>query len=193
MKMNIKELKERGEKDDKVKFSAKVITVYDAKELTPEQKAKSKYTFSRQNAIVDDESESIKVIISHKTKEDEYGQDVVGKIVDVDGKISIWNEEKNIFGKFIFKPGEGSSKPPKESQSVVQGTKPKASMPIVVEVKKISLELAITFRTARVGEKMEETKVIKPAKMPKMQPGVDIPGNANVPAGDIDIAGSTSH
>ncbi len=32
-----------------------------------------------------------------------------------------------------------------------------------------------------------------PANMPKMQPGVDIPGNADVPAGNIDIAGSTSH
>ena len=78
MKMTIKEIKAKGEKDDKIKFIAKVENVYDAKELTPEQKAKAKYTFSRQNAIVEDGTDNIQVIVSHKNKEAEYNKDIIG-------------------------------------------------------------------------------------------------------------------
>ncbi len=162
MKMTIKELKERGEKEDKVKFPGKVKNVYDAKELTPEQKAKAKYTTSRQNVMVEDSTDIIKVIISHKTKDVEYGQDIVGKEIEVDGKISIWEGKKNIFGKLIFKEGEAPAQ--KETASRTTGGKIQPSaMPIIVEVRKASLRFALDFWTARIGDKMKEDKIIKTA------------------------------
>lgn len=160
MKMTIKEIKEKGEKDDKIKFTGKVKNVYDATELTPEQKAKAKYTFSRQNVMVGDDTDVIKVIISHKSKEVEFGQDIVGKEVEVDGKLSIWEGQINIFGKLAFKEGEV---PKATGTSVVAKTTKTSAMPVVVEVREASLKLSMEFWTARIGEKMDESKVMRTA------------------------------
>lgn len=32
-----------------------------------------------------------------------------------------------------------------------------------------------------------------PSSLPNMKPGIDVSGHANIPAGDIDIAGTTAH
>ena len=162
MRFTINEIKNKFEKDDKVKFTAKVENVYDAKELTPEQKAKAKYTFSRQNVMVKDETDIIKVIVSHKNKEMEYARDIIGKEVEVDGKISIWEGKMNIFGKITFKEGEAPVQ--KGTASKAAGGRTQSStMPIVVEVRKASLRFAIDFWTAHIGKEMKEDKIIKTA------------------------------
>lgn len=161
MKISIKDLKEKGEKDDKIKFTAKVKNVYDAKELTPEQKAKAKYTFSRQNIVVEDGTDNIKIIISQKIKEDEYTKDIIGKEVEVDGKLSIWEGKKNIFGKITFKEGE---EPKKITTNVSNQIKPATSaLPPIVEIRKMSLKLAVDFWGSRIGHEKDEKGVIKTA------------------------------
>ena len=156
MKMNIKELLERGEKDDKVKFSGKVKNVYDSKE------AVTKYSVSRQNIVVEDNTDSIKVIVSHKTKEDEYTKDIIGKDIEVDGKLSIWEGKKNIFGKLIFKNGE----PKKTTTNVSNQIRPATSaLPAIVEIRKMSLKLAVDFWGSRIGHEKDEKGVIKTADL----------------------------
>lgn len=161
MRFTINEIKNKFEKDDKVKFTAKVENVYDAKELTPEQKAKAKYTFSRQNVMVKDETDIIKVIVSHKNKEMEYGQDIVGKEVEVDGKVSIWEGKKNIFGKLIFKEGET---PIQKDNSTIVKPATISILPAGIELKKISLKMAIEFWGSRIGHEKDEDGVIVTAE-----------------------------
>ena len=162
MKMTIRELKERGEKDDKIKFTGKVENVYDAKDLTPEQKAKAKYTISRQNVIVGDGTDTIQIIISHKKKEFEYAQDIVGKEVEVDGKLTLWEGKIKVFGKLIFKEGEAPAK--KDATTMVKPAKTSV-LPAGVEIRKISLKNAIEFWGSRIGEKMEEQKILTTANV----------------------------
>lgn len=154
MKMTIKELKAKGEKEDKVKFIAKVKNVYDAKE------AITKYTVSRQNIIVEDENDNIKIIVSHKKKEDEYEQDIVGKEVNVEGKISLWEGKMNIFGKLIFKEGEA---PLKKDNSTIVRPATISVLPAGIELRKISLKMAIDFWGSRIGHEKDEKGIIETA------------------------------
>lgn len=162
MKMTIKEIKERGEKDDQVKFKAKVKNVYDAKELTPEQKAKAKWTKTRQNVVVEDKTDSIQVIISHKELKDEFKQDIVGEEIRVDGKVTLWEGKTKIFGKLIFKPREDSRK--KDTSTTVKPSTISV-LPAGVEIRKIALKDAIEFWNARIGDKMEENKILTTANI----------------------------
>lgn len=160
MRMTIKEIKAKGKKDDKIKFTAKVKNVYDAKELTPEQKAKAKYTFSRQNAIVEDGTDSIQVIISHKDKESEYKKDIIGKEIEVDGKITFWEGKMKIFGKLLFKIGEA---PVSKDNSTIIKSATVSVLPAGIELRKISLGMAIEFWGSRIGHEKDEEGVIETA------------------------------
>lgn len=156
MKISIKDLKEKGETDDKIKFTGKVKDVYDPKE------AVTKYSISRQNIIVDDGTASVKVIVSHKTKEDEYQKDIIGSEVEVDGKLSIWEGKKNIFGKLTFKGDE----PKKTTTNVFNQAKSAITvLPPSTEIRKASLKLAIDFWTSRIGIEVEENKVLATARV----------------------------
>lgn len=159
--MTIKEMKERGEKDDKVKFLGKVKNVYDAKDLTPEQKAKAKYTVSRQNVIVEDDTDNIQIIISHKKKEFEYTQGIIGKEVEVDGKLTLWEGKIKVFGKLIFKEGEA---PAQKDNSTMVKPATVSVLPAGVELRKISLRMAIEFWGSRIGHEKEEKGVIETAE-----------------------------
>ena len=130
--------------------------MYDAKE------AVTKYSVSRQNIMVEDESDIVKVIVSHKTKEDEYTKSIVGKEVEVDGKISIWEGKINIFGKLIFKEGEA---PAGTAIAKTSKAMPVLTVPINVKVRGISLERAIQFWSAHIGVPVEEDKVLATAKV----------------------------
>lgn len=160
MKMTIKEIKAKGEKDDKIKFTGKIENVYDAKDLTPEQKAKAKYTVSRQNVIVGDGTDSIQIIISHKKKELEYAQDIVGKEVEIDGKITLWEGKTKVFGKLNFKEGEAPIS--KDDSTIVKSTTVSV-LPARVELRKISLGMAIEFWGSRIGHEKDEKGVIETA------------------------------
>lgn len=160
MKMNVKEIKAKGENDDKIKFTGKVKNVYDAKDLTPEQRAKAKYTVSRQNIMVGDDSDSIKVIVSHKKKEHEYTKDIVGREVEVDGKISLWEGDVNVFGKLVFKTGE---EPIKKDASTMVKPATTSILPTGMEIRRVSLKRAMEFWQARIGEPMEEAKILATA------------------------------
>jgi len=160
MKMSIKELKAKGEKDDKIKFTGKVKNVYDAKDLTPEQRAKAKYTVSRQNVIVEDDTDNIQIIISHKKKELEYGKDIIGKEIEVDGKLTLWEGKVKVFGKLIFKEGE---MPAKKDNSTIVRPATISVLPAGVELRKISLNMAIEFWGSRIGHEKDEDGIIKTA------------------------------
>ena len=154
MKMTIKEIKAKGEKDDKIKFIAKVKNVYDGKEVD------LKYTKLRQNVMVEDESDSIKVIISHKEKKYEYTKDIIGKEVEVEGKISIWEGKVNIFGWLKFKEGEV---PAKKDDSTIIRPATISVLPAGIELRKISLGMAIEFWGSRVGHEKDEKGIIETA------------------------------
>ena len=161
MKISIKEMKLKGEQDDKVKFTAKVKDVYKAKDVPLTEK--NKYTVARQNVLVEDESDSIKVIISFKSKDDVYSRDIIGKEVEVDGGLSIWDGKMNIFGKLIFKEGEAPAR-----TAIIE--KPKGiSMPDTIltdiKIREEALKRAMEFWTARIGDKMEEQRIITTAKV----------------------------
>ena len=160
MKMTIKEILEKCEKKDKVSFKGVVKAVYDGAE------AKTKYTNFRQNLVIKDDTDEIRVCYNYKVKEEEYPKDIVGKeITIIDGVFSEYVNQKgvnqkNIFGKLTFKEGEAPIQ--KIAEPIVTQSN-KTSMPIIVEVKKASLKLAMEFWTARIGDEMKEEKIIKTA------------------------------
>jgi len=159
MKMTIKEIKEKGEPKDKVKFSAVVKNVYDAKAATPAPGSKSK-VISRQNIIVEDSTDTMKVIVSHYSKSTEFTNDIIGKEVNVDGTLTEWEGKMNIFGKLIFKEGE---KPISEDSSTIVKPSTASVLPAGIELRKVSLKMAIEFWGSRIGHEKDENGVIETA------------------------------
>ena len=95
--LTIKEIKERCENDDKVDFKGVVEKVWQFNEK------KTDYKIGYQNIIVKDDTDKIKVIFTIKKSKDElYDSSIEGKKVEVSGKVSIYNEQTNVFGKLIF-------------------------------------------------------------------------------------------
>jgi len=160
MKMTIKEILEKCEKKDKVSFKGTVKAVYDGAEN------KTKYTNFKQNLIIKDDTAEIRVVYNYKEKEEEYPKDIVGKEIEiVNGVFSEYVNQKgetmkNIFGKLTFKEGEEPII--KRTGSNIAGSK-KSSMPLIIEVRGMALKHSIEFWNSRVGEKIEEEKVIKTA------------------------------
>jgi len=160
MKMTIKDILEKAEKKDKVSFKGIVKAVYDG------QEAKTKYTNFRQNLIIKDDTDEIKVLYNYKEKEEEYPKDIVGKEIEiVNGVFSEYVNQKgvnqkNIFGKLTFKPGEEPIQKVAEPKAI-EGKK--TTMPLIIEVKGIALKRSIEFWNSRIGETIEEGKVIKTA------------------------------
>ena len=159
MKFTIKDIKEKAEKGDKISFKAEVKSVYDGVE------AKTKFSNYRQNIMVKDETDEIKVIYSYKEKGEEYPKTIIGKQVEIkDGKVSEYNGVKNIFGRLTFAEGEA----PKQSiatknqpitTGILEAISPQRDM------RDISLQRAMEFWTARIGDKMEEQKIIATAEI----------------------------
>ena len=159
MKLTIKEIKEKCEQDDKITFPGKVKIVFPVNVLAEDKV--TKYAKARQNVIIKDDTGEIKVIITFKELGNDYSKAIEGKDVEVSGKVSIYNDEKNIFGKLTFAEGD---EPKKATTNVSNQIRPATSaLPPVIEVRKASLELAMGFWTARIGEKMEEKKIIETA------------------------------
>ena len=105
--MTIKEIKEICENDDKVDFKGVVEKVWQFNEK------KTDYKIGYQNIIVKDDTDKIKVIFTIKKSKDElYDNSIEGKEVEVSGKVSIYNEQTNIFGKLEFKEEEKALKSP---------------------------------------------------------------------------------
>ena len=158
MKMTIKEILEKCEKKDKVSFKGTVKAVYDGAEN------KTKYTNFKQNLIIKDDTAEIKVLYNYKEKEEEYPKDIVGKEIEiVNGVFSEYTNQKgdiqkNIFGKLTFKPGEEPVRKVAEPKRIESS---KTSMPLIVEIREECLKLAMAFWTARIGDKMDEDKIIK--------------------------------
>ena len=101
MRFTIAEIKKRAETDDKVNFKGIVDKVWGFNDKP------SKYSIGTQNIIIKDNTDKIKVIFSKiKKPEDVYKEDIEGKEVEVSGKVSIYNEEVNIFGDLKFKEEE---------------------------------------------------------------------------------------
>lgn len=95
--LTIKEIKERCENDDKVDFKGIVEKVWQFNEK------KTDYKIGYQNIIVKDDTDKIKIIFTiKKSKEELYDSSIEGKKVEVSGKVSIYNEQTNVFGKLIF-------------------------------------------------------------------------------------------
>ena len=110
--LTIKEIKERCENDDKVDFKGIVEKVWQFNEK------KTDYKIGYQNIIIKDESDKIKVIFTIKKSKDElYDSSIEGKEVEVSGKVSIYNEQTNVFGKLKFKEEIKESKSPKGIKS----------------------------------------------------------------------------
>ncbi len=110
MKLTIKEIKEKCETDDKVNFKGIVDKVWGFNDKP------SKYSIGTQNIIIKDDTDKIKVIFSKiKKPEDVYKEDIEGKEVEVSGKVSIYNEEVNIFGDLKSK----EEKEPKDQGGAV--------------------------------------------------------------------------
>lgn len=110
--LTIKEIKERCEKDDKVDFKGIVEKVFQFNEK------KTDYKIGYQNIIVKDDTDKIKVIFTiKKSKEELYDSSIEGKKVDVSGKVSIYNEQTNVFGKLIFEEDKKKLESPKGIQS----------------------------------------------------------------------------
>ena len=106
--LTIKEIKERCENDDKVDFKGVVEKVWQFNEK------KTDYKIGYQNIIIKDDTDKIKVIFTiKKSKEELYDSSIEGKEVEVSGKVSIYNEQTNIFGKLKFE------EEPKELKSPV--------------------------------------------------------------------------
>jgi len=167
MKMSIKEIKEKGEQDDKFKFTGVVKNVFEAKNATPAPGSKSKVV-SRQNVMIGDATDEIKVIISHYSKSTEYDKSIIGKEIQVDGKLTFFTLEgkthKNIFGKLIFKEGDEPIKKELDSpvgiKSGILSTTPSDS-----DLRSTSLKRAMEFWTARIGDEMIEQKIIATAEV----------------------------
>ena len=111
MKLTIKEIKEKCEADDPVKFKATVDKVWDFKEKI------TKYYIGYQNIIVKDDTDKIKVIFSKiKKQEDIYKDDIEGKEVEISGTVSFYTnpnsgeKEINIFGALTFEKEEEEPK-----------------------------------------------------------------------------------
>jgi len=160
MRMTIKEILEKCEKKDKVSFKGIVKAVYDGAE------SKTKYTNFKQNVVIKDDTDEIRVCYNYVEKEEECPKDIVGKEIEiVNGVFSEYVNQKginqkNIFGKLIFKEGEEPIR--RKAEPNVTEDK-KTSMPLIVEVRKTSLKLAMDFWTARIGDKMEEDRIIRTA------------------------------
>ena len=164
MDFTIKDILEKGEKKDKVTFKGIVKVVYDGVE------SKTKYTNFKQNIIIKDETAEIKVIYNYKDKEEEYSKDIVGKEIEiVNGTFSEYvnqkgETQKNIFGKLTFKEGE-APKPNAtvKSQAITTGILEAVSPQR--DMRDISLQRAMEFWTARIGDKMEEQKILTTAEI----------------------------
>lgn len=97
MKLTIKEIKEKCENDDPIKFKGIVEKVWDFNEK------ETKFSIGYQNIIIKDDTDKIKVIFSSiKTKADIYTASIEGKAVGVSGKVTIYKGETNVFGKLTF-------------------------------------------------------------------------------------------
>lgn len=95
--LTIKEIKERCENDDKVDFKGIVEKVWQFNEK------KTDFKIGTQNIIIKDDTDKIKFIYTIKKSKDElYDSSIEGKEVEVSGKVSIYNEQTNIFGKLKF-------------------------------------------------------------------------------------------
>ena len=99
--------------------------------------------------------------MNHKTKESEYTKYIIGKEVEVDGKISEWEGKKNIFGKLVFKEGEA---PAQKDNSTIVRPAMTSVLPAGVELRKISLKMAIEFWGSRIGHEKDEQGVIETAE-----------------------------
>ena len=110
--LTIKEIKERCENDDKVDFKGIVEKVWQFNEK------KTDYKIGYQNIIIKDDTDKIKVIFTIKKSKDElYDSSIEGKKVEVSGKVSIYNEQTNIFGKLEFEEEQKVLKSPVEIKS----------------------------------------------------------------------------
>lgn len=96
MLVTIKEIMGRAQQDDKVEFKGKVKKVFEFKAK------KTKWTVGTQGIIVQDDTDEIKVIVNIKNEQVTYDNSIEGKEVEVHGKVSIYNNNKNIFGKLIL-------------------------------------------------------------------------------------------
>jgi hypothetical protein len=155
MKLTIKEIKEKGEKDDKVSFEGEVKAVYAGVE------AKTKFSNYRQNIMIKDGTDEIKVIYSYKEKEEEYPREIIGKKIEASGKVSIYNNQKNIFGKLIFAEGEA---PKLDAPTNIKSSMTSISIILDIEIRKASLEGAIQFWGAHIGFNENEENIILTAK-----------------------------
>ena len=134
--LKIKEIKERCETDDKVNFKGIVEKVYQFNDK------KTEYKIGYQNIIVKDDTDSIKVIFTiWKSKDELYDKSIEGKEVEVSGKISIYNEQTNIFGKLKFEEETKESKSPKGIQSGISELKVEPTGLTPEEIKIKCLEL----------------------------------------------------
>lgn len=162
MKMTIKEILEKAEKKDKVTFKGIIKAVYDGAE------SKTKYTNFKQNLIIKDETAEVRVVYNYKEKEEEYPKDIVGKEIEIiNGVFSEYVNQKgetqrNIFGRLTFKEGEEPIV--KRAEPNVAGSK-KSSMPLIIEVRGMALKRSMEFWAARIGDKMEENKIIATAEV----------------------------
>lgn len=105
--LTIKEIKERCENDDKVDFKGIVEKVWQFNEK------KTDYKIGYQNIIVKDDTDKIKIIFTIKKSKDElYDSSIEGKEVEVSGKVSIYNEQTNVFGKLKFEEETKALKSP---------------------------------------------------------------------------------
>jgi hypothetical protein len=163
MKLTIKEIKERGEDKDKIDFKATVKTVY------PGVEAKTKYSNYRQNIMVKDETDEIKVMYQYKELPEAYDKSIEGKEVEIKGTLSIYTNqknitEKNIWGKLTF---EGEEQKKAQEQTATAISKPTATANQTITpmaIRKICLEESIKFYGAHVGIKETEENVINTAK-----------------------------
>ena len=135
--LTIKEIKERCENDDKVDFKGIVEKVWQFNEK------KTDYKIGYQNIIVKDDTNKIKVIFTiKKSKEELYDNSIEGKKVEVSGKVSIYNEQTNVFGKLIFEEDKEKPKSPKGIRSGISELKVEPTGLTTEEIRIKCLELA---------------------------------------------------
>ena len=137
MKLTVKEIMEKCETDDKVNFKGIVEKVWQF------NKKESKFAIGYQNVIVKDETGSIKVICNIKNKEEIYQSSIEGNEVEVDGKISIYNGQVNIFAKLIFQGGEVKSKELAVREPGMERTSPTAELSVTKEARITREEIRI--------------------------------------------------
>ena len=135
--LTIKEIKERCENDDKVDFKGIVEKVWQFNEK------KTDYKIGYQNIIVKDDTDKIKVIFTIKKSKDElYDSNIEGKEAEVSGKVSIYNEQTNVFGKLKFKEEIKELKSPKGIQSGISELRVEPTRLTPEEIRIKCLELA---------------------------------------------------